>query len=257
LNEGETMEFMTYLEPIFRWGHIIAGITWIGLLYYFNFMNGHIVATMDADTKKKVVPELMPRVLFWFRWGAAWTWLTGVFLLAIVYYHGGLMFEGDAGWTAQAGVMVAVTLLGLHVYDLLFKFVKNHNVAVAIGFILIIAVINAFLYWAGFSYRAYVIHTGALFGTIMAFNVWFRIWPAQKKIITAIKNGDKPDAAWGALAGMRSKHNTYLSVPLIWAMINAHNTSYAGCQWTLVAAVAVGWIFVYWLYKKGASVKGF
>ena len=60
-------------ESIFRWGHIVAGITWIGLLYFFNWVNGPFAATLDADAKKKVVPELMPRALFWFRWGAAWT----------------------------------------------------------------------------------------------------------------------------------------------------------------------------------------
>src|ERR1041384_8278245 len=65
--------------------------------------------------------------------------------------------------------------------------------------------------WAKFTYRAYLIHIGAMFGTTMAFNVWFRIWPGQKKIITAIKNGQAPDAAIVALSGSRSRHNTYLS----------------------------------------------
>ena len=79
------------LHPLFRWIHIIAGITWIGLLYFFNFINGHVAATMDADSKRKVVPELMPRALYWFRYGAAWTWLSGVVLMYIVFgvvaYH--------------------------------------------------------------------------------------------------------------------------------------------------------------------------
>ena len=65
---------MELIHPIFKWLHIIAGITWIGLLYFFNFINGHVAATMDGDTKKKVFPELMPRTLYWFRWGAAWTY---------------------------------------------------------------------------------------------------------------------------------------------------------------------------------------
>ena len=251
------MEAMNYLQPVFRWAHIVAGITWIGLLYYFNFMNGHIVGTMDGDTKKKVVPELMPRVLFWFRWGAAWTWITGVALLLIVFYHGQLMFAPDGGWAMQSGVMLAVVFLGVYVYDILFKAVKNHQAAVAIGFVLIAAVIWLFVDWAGFTYRAYVIHTGAMFGTIMAFNVWVRIWPAQQKIITAVKNGEKPDPAWAGLAGMRSKHNTYLSVPLVWTMINQHSILFASTHWYLVGAVALGWLVVFWMYKKGAQVKGF
>ena len=67
------MDFLNMLNPVARWLHILAGVMWIGLLYFFNFINGHVAATMDGDTKKKVVPELMPRALFWFRWGAAWT----------------------------------------------------------------------------------------------------------------------------------------------------------------------------------------
>ena len=72
-----------YMHAIFKWFHVIAGVLWIGLLYFFNWVNGHFAATLDADTKKKVVPELMPRTLYWFRWGAAWTWITGILLSLI------------------------------------------------------------------------------------------------------------------------------------------------------------------------------
>ena len=102
---------MDTLNAVFRWLHILAGIIWIGMLYFFNWVNGPFAATMDGDTKKKVVPELMPRALFWFRWGAAWTWVTGVLLLLLVFYHGGIMFDGDAGWSAGAIVMVAFVFL--------------------------------------------------------------------------------------------------------------------------------------------------
>src|SRR5437762_12873966 len=84
---------MSFLEGIFRWIHVVAGVLWIGLLYFFNWVNAGFAPTMDADTKKKVVPELMPRALFWFRWGAAFTWITGVLLAILVYYHGGLLLD--------------------------------------------------------------------------------------------------------------------------------------------------------------------
>ncbi len=77
------MEFSAGLEAIFRWLHIVAGIVWIGHLYFFNFVNAPATAKLDGATKKAVVPELMPRALFWFRWGAAWTWFTGVLLLLL------------------------------------------------------------------------------------------------------------------------------------------------------------------------------
>ena len=71
----------SWLELIFRWTHVVAGVMWIGHLYFFNFVNSQVAKTYDADSKKKVIPELMPRALYWFRWGAAYTWITGILLL--------------------------------------------------------------------------------------------------------------------------------------------------------------------------------
>lgn len=253
------MEIMELLQALFRWSHVVAGILWIGLLYWFNFVNIPFVATLDGDVKKKIFPELLPRTLYWFRWGAAWTWITGVLLLFIIFYHGGALFEMGSGWGLASFVMLAVVFLGVYVYDILYKTVlkKNDIVATIISLVLIALVIFGFERWAGWGYRGYVIHTGTMFGTFMAFNVWFRIWPAQQKIIPAIKNGETPDAALMALAGMRSKHNTYLSVPLVWTMINFHTTTVgAGSRYWLLLSVIVGWLVVYWLYKKSAKVQG-
>ena len=216
---------MELIHPIFKWLHIIAGVLWIGLLYFFNWINGHVAATMDGDTKKKVVPELMPRTLYFFRWGAAWTWVTGVVLLLVVFYHGGLTFDDpDTGFGTSALVMIAVTFLGVFLYDALYKsgLASNVRVVTIISFVLVGVVVYLMKEWAGFGYRSFNIHLGTLFGTNMAFNVWFRIWPAQQQIITAIKNGEAPDGSLVALAGLRSKHNTYMSVPLIWKIGRAH-----------------------------------
>ena len=260
---------MSGLEQLFRWLHIFAGVMWIGLLYFFNFVNGPFAATLDADTKKKAVPELLPRALYWFRWGAAWTWITGVLLLAMVFYHNRLLFsDPDASWVTGTIVMVVVTFLAVFIYDGLFKsgLAKNVKVAVTVGFIIIVVILYLMATWGAFSYRGYNIHIGAMFGTIMAFNVWYRIWPAQQKIITAIKNGEKPDGDLVALAGMRSKHNTYLSLPLFWAMINAHTTYFAGGNlgvpaefaWiVLLVVILIGWHIIWQCYKKAGKVKGF
>ena len=91
----------------------------------------------------------------------------------------------------------------------------------------------------------------------MAANVWMRIWPAQRKIITAIRDGQPPDAALVAMAGTRSRHNTYMSVPLVWTMITQHTTAFAGTWLWLLVVIAVSWAAVVQLYKKGAAVKGF
>ncbi len=89
-----------WLELIFRWLHVIAGIMWIGHLWFFNFVNAQLAKTYDADSKKKVIPELMPRALYWFRWGAAYTFITGILLLGVVYYMGGTLLYPD---TAPVG----------------------------------------------------------------------------------------------------------------------------------------------------------
>ncbi len=252
------MDVLELLQALSRWIHIVVGILWIGLLYWFNFVNIPFVGKLDGDVKKKIFPELLPRTLYWFRWGAAWTWITGVLLLIIVFYHGGTLFDMGSDWGLASFVMLAVVFLGVYLYDILYKTVlkKNDIVATIISLVLLSLVIFLFERWAGWGYRGYVIHTGAMFGTFMAFNVWFRIWPAQQKIIPAIKSGEAPDAALAALAGMRSKHNTYLSVPLVWTMINAHTTVGAGSRYWLFLAVIVGWLVVYWLYKKSAKVQG-
>jgi uncharacterized membrane protein len=163
------------------------------------------------------------------------------------------------GWNLLGIVMVLVTFLAFVVYDPLAKqeFAKNNKQMAGVGFVLVVLVLFGY-YAAGFSYRATVIHLGALFGTLMAANVWMRIWPAQQKIITAIRDGQAPDPALVAMAGQRSRHNTYMSVPLIWMMLNQHTVLFSvpPLLW-LIVAVGVGWGCTMWLYKKSATIKGF
>ena len=253
------MDVMELLQALFRWIHVVAGILWIGLLYWFNWVNIPFVATLEGGDKQKIFPELYPRSLYWFRWGAAYTWITGVLLLLLVFYHGETLFDEGMDWGVPTLVGIAVTFLAVFLYDYLYKtfLKKNDIVATAISAVLIAGVLWLFEGWAGWGYRGYVIHTGALFGTIMAFNVWYRIWPAQQVIIPAIKAGEAPDPALAALAGMRSRHNTFLSVPLIWAMLDAHTaTTGAGSRYILFAVIIVSWLIVDHLYKRSGKVGG-
>lgn len=261
--QGGFMDWNALFNALFRWIHVATGILWIGLLYWFNFVNIPFAATMDGDTKKKVIPELAPRALYWFRWGAAFTWFTGVVLLFLVFYHGALMYGQQESTTSQWGVSLitfVLVLVGVFVYDLLAKspLGKDIKVFAAVGFLLAGVIIYVMNNVANFDYRAYVIHTGSLFGSIMAFNVWFRIWPSQKKIIGAVKEGTAPDQALVTLAGTRSRHNTYMSVPLVWTMINMHTTTPAGDSWLyLLGVILLGWAAVAWVYKQSGKVKGF
>ena len=258
---------MQALEILFRWMHVLAGIVWIGHLYFFNFVNGPFQGKIDGPTKKSVNPELLPRALYWFRWGAAWTWVTGVLLLAIVYYHQRYAVEAE-GFSVGSFVMLAVTFLAPFVYDALYRSPLGANVrgAFVVAYALVALVVYLNLSFAGFSYRGVLIHTGAMFGTIMAFNVWFRIWPAQQKIIRAVKEGTAPDAELVKMAGLRSRHNTYLSVPLLYAMLGQHTTFFAGGNWGIpasawwivfVAIIGLGWHIVFHLYQRAGKVQGF
>ena len=250
------------LDPAFRWLHILAGIVWIGHLYFFNFVNGPFAATMSGDTKKLVVPELMPRALYWFRWGAAWTWGTGVILLLLVFYHGGLV-----PMSMGAVVSLALTFGGFAIYDAIMttSIISDVKMKYAVCYVLVALSIFIMTMHAGMSERAFNIHIGAMFGTVMAFNVWFRIWPAQQQIITAVKNGQAPDAQLVAMAGLRSRHNTYLSAALVWTMIGMHTSGFLinvppfsiRRELVLLMMILVAWHVVFQLYKRAAKIKGF
>jgi uncharacterized membrane protein len=243
-----------WLNLIFRWIHVLAGVMWIGHLWFFNFVNAQVAKTYDADSKKKVVPELMPRALYWFRWGAAYTWVTGILLLWVVYWAGGVM-GGTMSPHASGGIALLVAIASFFVYDVLWKQIKNETAGAVVSFVLFGVVLVIFRQMM--EGRALFIYAGATLGTIMAMNVWMRIWPSQRKIIGGIKGtSPAPDAAVPALAGLRSKHNTYMSVPLIFFMVSNHFPTVYGNDhaWVLALAfVVVGWGITKFLYNKSAT----
>jgi uncharacterized membrane protein len=259
------------LNLIFRWIHVVAGIMWIGHLWFFNFVNAQLAKTYDPDSKKKVLPELMPRALYWFRWGAAYTWITGLLLFGVVYAMGNVLVSSSennppVSPAIASLIVIGVWIVGFGVYDMMWKsgLGKNEKVAAAVSFVL--AVVAALGLGRIVTGRALLISIGGLFGTIMAANVWMRIWPAQRKIIAGVKGtAPAPDASVAATAGLRSKHNTYMSVPLVFFMVSNHFPGvygFAGSDqnmahdfgWLLVAGfVAVGWLMTKFMYSKSAG----
>jgi uncharacterized membrane protein len=166
---------------------------------------------------------------------------------------------GMGGWGTWSYIMLAVPFLIFVAYDLLAKNLgKDIRIFGAVSFVVIALVTYLMVDFAHFSYRAYVIHIGMMFGTLMAANVWMRIWPGQKKVLAAVKEGSAPDAAVVALVGQRSRHNTYMSVPLLWAMIDAHTTATVAVNgwYYLMGVVAIGWLVVSLMYDKAGKVKG-
>ena len=243
------------LNLIFRWVHVVAGIMWIGHLWFFNFVNSQLAKTYDADSRKKVLPELMPRALYWFRWGAAYTWVTGILLLWVVYWAGNAMGGDRMSSYASGGVGLLIAVIAFAIYDAFWKNMKNETTGGLVSLVLFAVLVFVFhLFMGG---RAVFIYAGGTLGTIMAANVWMRIWPKQRKIIAGVKGtGPAADPSVPALAGLRSKHNTYMSFPLIFFMVSNHFPTVYGSDYAWVLSIVfliVGWGITKFLFNKAAT----
>jgi len=244
-----------WVNLIFRWIHVLAGVMWIGHLWFFNFVNAQVAKTYTPEGKKQVLPELMPRALYWFRWGAAYTWVSGLLLIGIVYMAGNAMGNDRMSSNASGGIGIVLALVAFFVYDVLWKQLKNETAAVVVSFVLFAILVFAESRFMGG--RAVYLFAGATFGTVMMINVWMRIWPNQRKIIAGVKGtAPAPDAAVPAVAGLRSKHNTYMSVPLIFFMVSNHFPTVYGSDYAWIGVlifVLVGWGVTKFLYSKSAT----
>lgn len=248
-----------------RWIHVVAGIIWIGHLYFFNWVNAQFQAKVEGPTKKVINPELLPRALYWFRWGAMWTWITGILLLGLIYYHGKIVFEGDYIQTGNVWLWLAIVLVilfvGFLVYNAIMKAIANKVVAAAICLVLFAGTYLFLEYVGHFGGRSLYIHAGGILGTMMFLNVWMVIWPAQKKIIAALKAGTPlaPDSPEVKIAGLRSRHNTFMSVPLVFLMLSNHYGEMYGNaarDLCLAGVIVLGFVAVRLLYGKAAKVEG-
>ena len=265
------LELKEWLHLFLRWGHVFAGILWVGTTYYFTWLDGRFAAlekqfnqssTAKNPPEKQVwmvhsggfyvveklkVPNVMPEQLHWFRWEAALTWLTGILLFALVYYHGGLLVSlEDARISPAAAIWLSIGLLivAVPVYDLLwFRLLKNERLGVVVSLFLI-AALSWFLA-RFFTGRAAYLQMGAMFGTIMTANVWMRILPVQRRMVAALKAGKEPDQREALRAKASSKHNTFLVVPVVFMMISNHFPSITygrSDNWLILSLlVLLGW----------------
>jgi uncharacterized membrane protein len=258
-----------WLNLIFRWIHVFAGIMWVGTTYYFTWLDARLSeeekAVANTGTvaqiwmvhsggfyvvEKRKVPDLASRTLHWFRWEAGTTWLSGMALLIIIYYlGGGALIDPDVydiSLAKAVGLGIGLLLAGWIIYDLIMisALGRNEKLVAVIFYGLLVA--TAYGLTRVFTGRAAYIHLGAIMGTIMAANVWMRILPAQKKMIAAINEGRKPDDALSAQAKLRSKQNTFMAVPVVFIMISNHfpGVTYGEhYNWAILAIlILVGWI---------------
>ena len=257
--------FVDWLNLLARWLHFITGIAWIGSSFYFIWLDNHLQAPRaESDTEKgvggevwsvhgggfyhaqkyKVAPQQLPETLHWFKWEAYWTWLSGMFLLILLYWYGAEVYLIDptiANLSPAIAVAVAAGSIvgGWLVYDLLCKSPLANNDKL-FGVLLFVAV--AALAWGLcqlFSGRGAYIHFGAILGTIMVANVFFVIIPGQKQMLAAAARGEAPDPAPGLRAKQRSVHNTYFTLPVLFVMTSNHYAMTYSHQYNWAILIAI------------------
>lgn len=264
-----------WLHLLVRWVHVFAGILWIGSTYYFTWLDHRLEdeerekGQPGADgrvwmvhsggfyaVEKLRAPDPMPKRLHWFKWEAATTWLSGVALLVVVYYLGGTMLDpsvSSLSLPAAVGISVATLAAAWVVYDVLWisPVGDRELVGAAVCYALLVGL--AYGLTRVLSARAAFMQVGAVIGTIMAANVWLRILPAQTRLIAATKEGRPPDVAIAARAKARSRHNTFMVVPVVLIMIGNHfptATYGSDYNWAVLAVlVLVGWGAAYLLRR--------
>lgn len=270
-----------WLDLVFRWAHLVFGAAWIGTSFYFNWLNNHLrppAAEKDETVggelwsvhgghfyrvlKYKVAPERLPETLHWFKWEAYFTWITGAVLLMVVYYLQAdvMMVDlrvADLSPAAAVGIGVGTLLVGWLVYHGLCKSkLTEHPVPFAL---LMFAGACGVAYGLTevLSPRAAYIHVGALLGTCMALNVFFVIIPNQRVMVNAMIEGREPDARKGRDGALRSLHNNYMTLPVLFIMVSNHFPMTYGHRWNwiILAAIAViGGGVRHWFNLRGRGL---
>lgn len=262
-----------------RWIHVITGVTWIGTSFYFNWLNARITPLQDPlpgvggelwsvhgggfyrVLKYTVAPDRLPTTLHWFKWEAYATWWSGMSLLVLLYYVGAKEYLVDPSVsTIGPSTAVAIGLGSLAaawlIYDLLCRSpIGPRPVALAVIGTLLVA---GFAWGLGqfLSARAAYLHVGAALGTIMAANVFRVIIPAQREMVQAMTAGRTPDAARGRQAALRSLHNNYLTLPVLFTMVSNHYPATYGHPWgwaILVALFVIGALTRHWFNLRGVG----
>lgn len=253
-----------WLNLLIRWIHFIVGIAWIGASFYFNWLEhnlnrnrapgdpiaGDLWAVHGGGfyhlDKYASGPERIPGVLHWFKWEAYTTWLTGMALLVVVYYLNAQIFLIDPSirdlTQAEAMLISVVSIVGSwFVYDGICRSPLAQHPRALVGAVFIYLVLLSFFLSGVFSGRAAYIHVGAAMGTLMAGNVFFVIIPVQKEMVRALQENREMDPSIGARGLLRSLHNNYLTLPVLFAMISIHFPSTYGnsANWLILVMVSL------------------
>jgi uncharacterized membrane protein len=270
-----------WLGLIARWLHIVAGAAWIGTSFYFVWLNNHLRRPeVERDgvegalwaihgggfyevSKHRLEPGRLPKTLHWFKWEAYVTWMSGIALLVLVYYLNASTYMVDPQVSslspgAAVGFGAGMLVLGLAVYELLCRspLLRWPLLFAAVAFAL--ATGAAWTFASHLGARAAYIHVGAMLGTIMAGNVFLVIIPYQKKCVRAAEAGKEVDQAVAKRAALRSLHNNYITLPVLFIMVSNHYplTYQHPYGWAILAAIAlIGAGVRHWFNLRGQGKK--
>ena len=253
-----------------RWLHVITAMAWIGASFYFIALDLMLRKADDLPegaageewevhgggfyhtTKYLVAPARLPEHLTWHKWQSYWTWLSGAALLMIVYWVGGELYLIDAAkadlalWQGIAISALSLTV-GWLLYDFLCKSKLGNNPTALMLLLFVILVIMSYGYNQVFTGRAAMLHLGAFTATIMTANVFFIIMPNQRIVVKDLQEGRAPDPKYGKIAKLRSTHNNYLTLPVIFLMLSNH--------YPLAFATEYSWIIASLVFLTGVTIR--
>lgn len=262
--EGYVLEWLNLLG---RWAHLITGIAWIGASFYFVWLDNHLLPPANvADEERgiggevwsvhgggfyhaqkyKVAPPVLPETLHWFKWEAYTTWITGMFLISLMYWYQAEIYLIDPNVMALSKPVAVTTgmltlLAGWLAYDQLCKSSLGTQEGKLSAVLLVLLTVSAWGLCQIFSGRGAYLHFGAMLGTIMVANVFFVIMPGQRDLVAAKSEGRSPDPSHGIRAKQRSLHNTYFTLPVLFVMISNHYAMTWGHEynWLILIALSV------------------
>jgi len=267
---------LDWANLLVRWLHLIAGIAWIGASFYFVMLDTSLKPPKKAADKQRGVfgelwavhgggfycsqkfltgpqGEPLSQDLHWSKWEAYTTWLSGMGMLAIVYWAGApsyLIDRNVMALTPPAAIAISIGFLaaGWVVYDLLCRLLVGRDTLLA-GLIFVLVVFADWALHQVFSARAAYLHVGAVLGTIMAANVFVHIIPGQKRMVAQIRAGQPVDPRPGQIGKQRSVHNTYFTLPVLFTMISNH--------YPMTYSHANGWLVLVVMMAAGVLIRQF
>jgi uncharacterized membrane protein len=265
--------WLEWLNLLGRWVHLITGIAWIGASFYFVWLDNHLLPPKDpaaADKgvggelwavhgggfyhaqKYRVAPATLPEPLHWFKWEAYTTWLSGVFMLVLVYYLNADTYLIDPAVLALSplqaiAIGLATMALGWLVYDALCRSPLGRDDRWLALSLLGMVTLAAWGLSHVFSGRGAFIHYGAMLGTLMVGNVFFVIIPGQRELVKAKLAGRDVDLTPGLKAKQRSVHNTYFTLPVLFTMMSNH--------YAMVFNHAYNWLLLVLISLAGAAIR--